>query len=817
MFVGRGSVLAQIHKAAAQDHATFELRGSPGSGKTAIVRHLEEEAQAFRPIVVNLEEFDPGHSGEVGQSASVGAVQGSFRQFAEVLAGLVRGACTVEVAERFEHEVTEAYNSEVAGRRVFSLEQAMLETQGALTPRDLADAWRASATAVADCFVAHWNADAEGRCRLLLLDNGDVVADQELGVWLGALLPRLERTAVVVTRQPGGPLPALAGSVGDAFVALDVANFSEEEVREYLEEKAPGRVPGDVVGKVHRITGGHPGTVAVVHDLLWGPGVGGEANAEEVLRGLPDQASERVALLVERLVERLGDPAMSRALSAAAVPRRFDASLLKALLVDATLQDDDVKRVFEAFGHFPFTEDVTPPDADLPERSLLRVHPYVRDGLLDRTLRLDRDRFNALHERAAEYHNQLLVGEGATSASLPYGEAFVYEDPAWQRSKREWLYHRGHAWHDEARRRAVVESARVFLEAFWWWGNYVHFDFCDQLVADLGHMAERHGVRTEGSTWSDLDVLHQALQSFLQAYPPRSAKRKDAAWGTVFDALLQVQDACGLSHRGKEKSDEDRKVAALLDVFLAHTWRYRAGEKPQADEYYRRAAAGFERLEEDWSAAWVHFERAELRFERGQLDDDLSGLWHQAASIVQPPPEAEADPDAEGGGGSDEPDEELTANLHRLRGDVCWRGGDVVRAATWYRRAVLHAYLFHVVGGPPDEYTLQFYVDVRARALNRLLELWTGGRQDEALDCAEALARVRAETSFDEGAASRAELEARLADGRPVTLSEALFPAGPEVSDLGKRTSPFMTEHRRRAEALARDTAAMDLHDPRWP
>ena len=35
----------------------------------------------------------------------------------------------------------------------------------------------------------------------------------------------------------------------------------------------------------------------------------------------------------------------------------------------------------------------------------------------------------------------------------------------------------------------------MFLDAFWWWGNYVHFDFCDQLLADVAQLtaAARRG------------------------------------------------------------------------------------------------------------------------------------------------------------------------------------------------------------------------------------------------------------------------------------------------------------------------------------
>ena len=819
MLIGRGALLAGIHEASGRDRGVFDLRGRLGSGKTAIVHHLDRAVQDFRPIRVDMEDFNPGHDGEAGPSASVGAVQASFQQLSRLLVDLVKRASPAR-AEAFEHEVAEAYNSEVAGRRVFSIEQAMAETQGQLSPRDLADAWRASAGDVVSRFLRVWNDVDDGKCRLLLLDNVDEIANQELGAWLGDLLAQVDRTVVVLTRQPDGPFLSFPDDVREGFVAVDVPNFDEDDVEEYLNEKAPRRVSREVAKRVHRITEGHPGTVAVVHDLLWGWGLGEEAPPTAVLPDLAPQSTETVALLVERLVERRNDPAMLRALGAAAVPRRLDAVLLKALLAEDGGADDDVKRVFDAFGGFPFVEDLTPSNR-LPARSVIRIHPYVRNGLLDRMVRLERDRFDVLHERAANYHRDLLLGKDASGASFAYGEAFVYEDPEWQRCKREWLYHRGHARNEDARRAAALEFARVFLEAFWWWGNYVHFDFCDQLVTDLGHMAGGHGRPGDASTWASLGVLHEAVQSFHQAYPPRSGKRKDADWGQVYDALLQIQDVCGITDRGPRRSDEERKVGALLDVFLAHTWRYRTPQNPKtqlkADEYYRRAVAGFKEVEEEWSEAWVHFERAELRLEGDQGDDELHELWCQATTIVQPRSDGHDDDHADKDDASEEPDEELTANLHRLRGDVCWAHGDHRRAAAWYRRAVLHAYLFHNIGGPPDEYTLQFYVDIRARALNRLVDLWDNGRRAEALEWADELARVRTDTSFDEEAPPRADLVAALDGGRRLALALALFPRGPEVSDLRMKASKFLIEFLRRREALDKDAVAVDLHDPEWP
>jgi hypothetical protein len=481
------------------------------------------------------------------------------------------------------------------------------------------------------------------------------------------------------------------------------------------------------------------------------------------------------------------------------VPRRFNSALLKALLDGEAA---DAGELFEEFGRLPFVEDVTRP-GEGPSRTWLRVHNYVRAGLLDQVVRMDAPHFDVLHDRAARFHSDKVVDE---TAAVPYGEAFACERPEWQHHKREWLYHRAHAQNEAVRRQALLECARVFLEAFWWWGNYVHFDFCDQLVSDLGHMVRLDGDR--GATWDGLVKLEDGLRRLLVAYPPRSGKHA-GNWDLVENALLQVQSACGVA-RGKPASDVEAKVRALLKTFLAHTCRYRDVPDPRADEYYRAAEAGFRAVGEYWSTAWVLAERAGLRFEQGHVDDEFRDLWLAAAGMVQSPPGSDNEPLA--------PEEENAANLHRLRGDACSLQGDHLRAATWYRRAVLHAYLFHDAGDRPDEYTLQFYVDIRARALNRLVELVAKGDLDGALACAVELGNVQTDTDTGAAAPDPDELARQLSGAiEPVPLAAALFPRGPHVEELVPTATEFSAEVDRRSERVKWDVVAHDLHDEQWP
>ncbi|MET0902515.1 MAG: hypothetical protein ABWZ52_04675 [Acidimicrobiales bacterium] len=812
-FWGRDDLLGTVREASGESGVAFELAGPSGVGKTSIVGKLKVDAEQFRRrIPVDLEDYNPEHPGERGDQASVGAVQASFQKYCALLKHLVEQTCTTEVVETFAGEITEAYNSEVANKRVFSLELAMKEVDKTLGPGALARAWQDSANAVADRFVEHWNVASHWqepvgpRGRLLMLDNVDLVADQKLGEWLSALLPRLEQTVVLLTRRPDASIPSVAAGMGERVQTLTVENFNEAEVFQYLNLVNPGSVKRDMAERVHNITGGHPGTISIVYELLWGRNDDDTARVETLLTKMQARPDDQIAFLVEEHLAKEGgaeNPMLLSALKAATVPRQFDVDLLTALL-DGVSTDDGAS-MFKALRGFPFVEDVTPPGED---ELVLRIHSYVRDELLRWMIGYYKSDFYGMHGRAADFHH-----ENVSDESSGYGEAFVYEDPAWQRQKREWLYHRAHAKQDkEALRQTALECSQVFLEAFWWWGNYVHFDFCDQLVADLRHLVTRTGL--PGTAKSSLDGLYQALQRLLQSYPLRSSKQ-DGNWSEVTKALRDIQTACGLA-RGTADTEQERKVEALLQIFRAHTWRYGHPGEPKADKCYETADSLLDSLgaRGAWDRAWVQFERADLRRDQGQLDERLEQLWRAAAAYVQPDEEPE------------EPDHELAANLHRLRGDVCWDLADHRRASMWYRRAVLHAYLFHLSGGPPDEYTLQFYVDIRARAITRLLDLRKDGKDEDALQFAIELAGVHADTMAMPPDPTELEqhvreqlLEVEVPEVKLLDLANTLFPAGPEVGDLGKESgTTFLEDFMSRQEEVNEiGTSGTDLHDAQWP
>jgi hypothetical protein len=647
---------------------------------------------------------------------------------------------------------------------------------------------------------------------LLLLDNVDQISDQEMGIWLGKLLPRLSGTTIVLTETSGAALPSLPDSANTPSIVklipapVDVTylvNFDATAVRSWLENALAQTVEPTGYEKIYVLSGGHPATVALVHDLLWRSGLteSGRAQMLEELK-LPGQDGQPVAALVERLVSRMDDALMARALQAAAIPRQFDSKLLSHLLDDPRITEEAFRSVRNRLANLSFVEDI------FADGRHFRLHPFVRRGLLERMYKYEPKLFKEFNDRAASYYDDRTEGK---TGDLTYGEAYVYEDPKWQQYKREWLYHRCLASRDAEKHAAILEISQLFLDAFWWWGNYVHFDFCDQLVTDVAHLAELRrapegrrlrdlGVVLDDVAWPDLGKLYKALRFILGHYPLRSIKPREpegTSWEKIREALRSVESLCGQGVTRKGLKDRPH-LAALLKVFLAHTWRYQVSPEIQqttaddnaiktADNYYKEAE---ELFGSEWSASWVAFERADMQSQSGWNANAVREHWKRSAGLVQ---SLEGVPD--------DSDEELSANLHRLRADLLWNRGEKEEAANAYRRATIHAYLFHgVAEDGPDDYTMQFYIDIRMRAVSRLFDLYDHSGADEAVPLARLMSTIHADTPETDG-----RLEELIRDHKPLPLAHALFPRGPQANELGKgddSESEFQVGFLRYHEAL---------------
>ena len=809
VFVGREHLLADMVRELDEGShlRADDLSGPVGMGKSALLVRAMSTADAqrgggaFAAHLIDIDDYDPGCPGDTGDTISLGAIKKNYDALKR-LGREVLGSLQPELLARFDAAV------ETAFKRVLETDPAALNIVNRLEAganatvenatvtvnaanvnlmQQVTAAWQRAGLQVAEEFVDCLNVVAGDRPLLLLIDNVDRISNQEIGTWLRGVLENLQRAVIVMTHEPevSLELPPGLGST------MKLAPLTEDEVGEYLRRRPIPDGSPDLARLVHAYSGGRPVVVGLVHDLILDPDSG--LTIEELSDGLvrlPADPEDRLAVVVQDMVKRFEGKLLEKALMAASVPRYLDAELLARLLEEGFGEHDlDLPKIMRDLESFSFIEEFT---AGAKRVHYVRVHPFIRRGVVEQIR--DRERsgvYTDLHECAARYFFDKVISE-----DRDYGEMFNYEDPEQQEITRQWLYHLARCAEVE---HALLQVSRVFLDAFWWWGNYVHFNFCEEVATDLRNLATETGS-------ADARLVANAVRTILDQYPKRSLYRLDADWGRYPDAdwdavekaLLRIQDKSGLEDWSDSWTTLQQRVAALIEIFLAHCYRYRGTMPEQAAEHYGTASDILAAIDEaaaseatdagdapnapGWDRAWVAFERADLAFECDQIEDALAGCTEAAGLAYQAPPDMR--------------EQEVIANIHRLRGDCLWNSDDREAAAGEYGAAVMHSYLFQASSSSeaPDEYTMQFYFETRGRALEKFLRAW-GEDEDQGVRIAQVLQEV---VPRREPVAELSKEQMRqLVEGSLLDLANTLFPAGPDVADLYVVESDFMDQVRR--------------------
>jgi hypothetical protein len=322
------------------------------------------------------------------------------------------------------------------------------------------------------------------------------------------------------------------------------------------------------------------------------------------------------------------------------------------------------------------------------------IHDYAN-------LRLDPNSRVALHQRAFEYYRDLLVsleeGYSANAGTHQDPHAYLrwlrYETPEWLAALDNWLHHLSHVG-DEAE--SLMAFLETYLNAFWWWGCFVEYEFCAQLIEAL----QQSGLSNSGRQ------LVTLLRRFQDNYAIESltlTHRKQGCWKVVAETLLELKNFIGLDCPIGDLADSERRhVRALLDIFLAEAYRFGEGDLATAAKWYGEACELFKANSDRWDLAFTLYHLADLNLEFRQYD---SGLTHSKEALSL---------------GLAEGDPEVVADIYRVRGDLCIARGELERAVENYLLAVFHAYRFQVEPCPPDAYTVTFYFRMVRDVLARL-------------------------------------------------------------------------------------------------
>jgi NB-ARC domain len=310
----------------------------------------------------------------------------------------------------------------------------------------------------------------------------------------------------------------------------------------------------------------------------------------------------------------------------------------------------------------------------------------------------------SLHQCAAKYYEDEIEKRWGHE-TLSYASWYRYESTDWQGLQEERLYHLAHA--DETAQAVANAILRIFLDAFWWWGYYQPFAFCQALVNHWQHRISSESVKR----------ILANLTAFRENYPAgdNRAKRGAPGWSRVRECLLALVEEAGLGGEAKNLDDDKRHIRGMIDFFLAESYEYEdVTNLPEASDlaaqFYHASLSAFVDLHDDWNASWMMFYFAE------------SIASHRKTSAIEKCKESielaekvtvfERDP-------------EILGNLYRLLGDMSIEEFRFDDAARSYQKASFYAYGFQGIPNPPDSYTIAFYREITEKIGDRICDLWS--------------------------------------------------------------------------------------------
>ncbi|MEC5384282.1 NB-ARC domain-containing protein [Uliginosibacterium sp. H3] len=384
--------------------------------------------------------------------------------------------------------------------------------------------------------------------------------------------------------------------------------------------------------------------------------------------------------------------------------------------------------------------------------------------------KIGQERVRELHLRATAFYRERLneLEEEYQQEDSGYGQWYRYENRAWGDAKDDWLYHLGRAGEFKT---VVTAFLRAWFDGFWWWGCFLEFHFCDQLLLEW----QQRDIRPESREGLRL------LTRFKEVYPKETEDRHAGNWDEVSSILVELRRRAGLADEGSMPTRGDaRHLHGMTSIFLAEARRFGARDYVGAEAFYRDALDQFIAKNDDWDTAWVYYHLADMLVEAGRPADAQS-LCQLGLQL-----------------GVSEDDPEVQANLWRVLGDIAVAAQDHAAAAQAWGSAVEHAYRFQVEPIAPDPYTIRFYAQVVEQVCKRLVCL-----HDKTTDAALTLAVALRDGWHCSGRdAAPAQIEAQLQAADSAALMPLLFPATLPAEQLGPQGAAYAGEVRAQLAAL---------------
>ncbi len=742
-FVGRQALLARILKVdidPGRQGRFFVMPGIPGSGKTEFLNQLHRAVEKAEGNAKGVVIYVHGTHYEVPGNQRVARAfdeEAEFRQFRTLLQD-----CLPDVVEGVGGDALNYAETPAPG---FGSHTRTRSARGGGDPGQLVDLATETITQLAR--------DLAGQQErvLLLVDDFHLLASRPLGDWVLRWLVGIRGADIVVSHlavpaDQSPPWPSHA-------IMVPLGNLSRDDVKGYLasREQVGPDAAEVIIESVWEFTGGHPQALVLVADLIRESER--PTDVVQTIRQVSAQEgelAEKLEELVERIFRATDDTELRHALYSLCITRYFDTALLMRLLGADKVH---AEALIDQMRQFSFVTDGS-------SHGFLTISPFVRR--VGETKHTDGSRRGEIHAAAAEYFHGLLNKEVDEDQSWAQA-GYRLEDRRFQTLKKEWLYHVSQLM-GRHRRTGRLEIAQSFLDGFWWWGCYVPFPFCEEILADwMGATTDDSQDSKEDREWG------QALRAVYDTYPRgnRLERATRPQLITVRRYLRQLWDRGGLGDPGD--NPEARHVRGIVEVFLADVLRYLNPADARVDEMLNDATALLAE-DDEYFVAWIDFQRGDLHLQRGQ--------WEEAMSLARQAARGHAKFD----------DHELIANFHRVHADALWALGEAGPALDGYARAVLHGYAAQIAGNP-DPYTNAFQQEMIDRCLERMSALHDSDNDEALAVLRSACTRIR--TFFgeywdavegDKVTDAAGTVVRALAAGVPVEAASVLFPAlAPEV------------------------------------
>lgn len=376
-------------------------------------------------------------------------------------------------------------------------------------------------------------------------------------------------------------------------------------------------------------------------------------------------------------------------------PNRFSLELARQI----TGEQDHTIDILKQFGLLERVS--SPADKTSDEDRYFVIHRTITD-CVRRKLHAD-EAHQAYQQAVSYYENQLTeLEEAFQSLSGQWTSQLRYERPAWQRAMENWRYYLTRLGrYDEL----ALKVMKTWFAAFWWWGCFADFQFCDQLIADWD-------VEKGLQSTADADVAD--LRGFQTAYPKETEERVE---GERENWRIARQHLEAIGARRKldgdvETLDKDQcELRGLMSIFIAESYRFGERNLAAAEEFYRDAVFMFDRpfveFARNWNQPWARYHLADCLFEAGRVDE--------AGAFAEEGFEMSID-------GRDL-DLEIQALFSCLRAEIALAKNSFAEAIRHFHCAVLDAYRFQIEPLDPDPYTVDFYPVIVSRVVASVLIL----------------------------------------------------------------------------------------------